>query len=62
MTGIHYLTDGNGKPVAVQIDLRKHASLWEDFQDMLVANSRKDEPSTPLEEVRAHLIRRGKLR
>lgn len=43
MEGIHYVTDGNNERVAVQIDLKKHADLWEDIQDILIAESRKDE-------------------
>lgn len=62
MTGIQFVTDDKGRRVAVQIDLGKHAALWEDFQDLLVARSRKEEESVPLEEVRASLVRRGKLR
>ncbi len=33
MTGIQFLTDEKGRKVAVQIDLRKHGALWEDFYD-----------------------------
>jgi hypothetical protein len=33
MTGIQFLTDKKGRKVAVQIDLRKHGALWEDFYD-----------------------------
>ena len=61
MTGIQYLSDEKGRKVAVQINLRTHRQLWEDFQDVLVAESRKKERSTPLEEVRARLTKRGKL-
>jgi hypothetical protein len=46
----------------VQIDLRKHKALWEDLQDVLVARSRQSEKSVPLEEVKASLMRRRRLR
>lgn len=61
MTGIHYVTDEEGRKVAVQIDLRVHAELWEEIEDVLVSKSRRNEESIPLEEVEAKLIRSGKL-
>jgi hypothetical protein len=61
MTGIHYLTDEEGRKVAVQIDLREHAELWEEIEDVLISQSRRNEESIPIEEVEAKLIRRGKL-
>ena len=55
MSGIEYLIDERGKKKAVVIDLRKHARLWEDFYDALVASTRKDEPRESLESVRRRL-------
>ena len=57
MTGIQYVTDARGRRVAVQIDLRRHKSLWEDIQDALVANSRRKERSIPLAEAKAALMK-----
>jgi hypothetical protein len=48
--------------VAVQIDLRKHGALWEDFYDGLVSEQRRKEKGVPLETVKADLIKRGRLR
>jgi hypothetical protein len=62
MTGIQYIVDTKGRKIAVQIDLRKHKALWEDLQDVLVARSRQSEKSVPLEEVKASLMRRRRLR
>jgi hypothetical protein len=61
MTGIQYVTDQKGERVAVQLDLRLHADLWEEIEDLLVSESRHDEESIPLEQVEAKLIQRGKL-
>ncbi|HUD13944.1 MAG TPA: hypothetical protein VMQ56_09850 [Terracidiphilus sp.] len=61
MTGIQYVTDEEGRRVAVQIDLREHAELWEEFEDLLVSESRRNEESIPVEQVEAKLIQRGKL-
>jgi hypothetical protein len=40
VTGIHYVTDEEDRRVAVQIDLKRHRRLWEDFHDRLIADSR----------------------
>ncbi len=61
MTGIQYVTDEKGRPVAVQIDLKKHADLWEDFQDLMVCAKRKKEKTTPWDDVKAGLKKEGKL-
>lgn len=61
MKGIHYVTDDKNKRVVVQIDLRKYGELWEDFYDSMIADLRKDEDKTPLEEVIKDLKSKGKL-
>jgi len=62
MTGIQFLTDEKGRNVAVQIDLRKHGVLWEDFYDGLVSERRRKEKGVSLRTVKADLIKRGRLR
>lgn len=62
MKGVEYIVDDNGKPKAVVIDLKKHGALWEDFQDLLVSNARKNEPSKSLAEIEARLRRQGKIK
>ncbi len=49
MTGIQFLTDEKGRKVAVQIDLRKHGPLWEDFYDGLVSERRRREKGVLLQ-------------
>lgn len=61
MEGIKFVTDAKGKKVAVQLDLKRYGELWEDIQDGLVAESRRHEKSIPWEEVKASLIKSGKL-
>lgn len=61
MKGIHYLTDSKDRKIAVQIDLRKYGELWEDFCDVLIAESRKDEESVEWEVVKEKLKKDGKL-
>ena len=62
MTGIQFLTDEKGRKVAVQIDLRKHGALWEDFYDGLVSEQRRKQKGVPFNTVKADLIKRGRLR
>jgi len=57
MTGIQFVTDVKGRKVAVQIDLRKHGALWEDFWDVLVSESRREEKGIPYEEYRASRLK-----
>jgi hypothetical protein len=62
MTGIRYLTNEKGRRVAVQINLDTHRELWEDIEDVLVSRARRKEKRVPLEQVKAALIKSGKLR
>ena len=61
VTGIQFVTDDKGRKVAVQIDLTQHRELWLDIQDVLVSRSRRHEKRITLTEVKAKLIRSGKL-
>lgn len=62
MTGIQFVTDEKGRKTAVLIDLKKHRELWEDFQDVLAANSRRHVKSIPYEDYRARRLKRGPQR
>jgi hypothetical protein len=61
MEGIRFVTNDEGKRVAVIIDLEKYGDVWEDFYDSLTARKRANEPRETLESVKKHLIREGKL-
>ncbi len=60
MSGIQFLTDEKSLKVAVQIDLRKHGALWEDFYDGLISEQRRKAKGLPLEAIKADLIKRGR--
>jgi hypothetical protein len=60
MKGVEYFFDKDGEPKAVLIDLKKNGELWEDFQDLLVAEQRRHEPRIPFEQVKADLERKRK--
>lgn len=61
MKGISFLTNDQDQKVAVQIDLEKYGTLWEDFYDVLIAESRKDEGSVSLDDAIKGLKDAGKL-
>lgn len=61
MEGIQFLTNEKGERVAVQIDLRKHADIWEDVYDSLTARKRSREPRESLDSVKERLIKVRKL-
>ena len=56
MTGIQFLTDEKVRQVAVQIDLRKHGALWEDFYDGMFSERRRKQKGVPFETVKADLF------
>ncbi len=58
--GIQYVTDMVGKPIAVQIDLKKYGALWEDFIDVIIAESRKKEPHSSWTDVKKRLAKKEK--
>jgi hypothetical protein len=60
MTGIQFLTDEKGRKVAVQIDLKKHRAIWEDFYDGLIAEQRRKEKGIPYEEYRADRLKKNR--
>jgi hypothetical protein len=62
MTGIQYVTDEKGRKVAVLIDPKKHAAIWEDFWDGLVSESRRKEKGIPYERYRANRLKRRRPR
>jgi hypothetical protein len=55
MSGVSFLIDERGRKTAAVIDLRRHAQLWEDFYDTLLAKSRAREPRESLEQVKRRL-------
>jgi hypothetical protein len=62
MKGIKFLVDEKGEPEAVLIDLKKNRALWEDIQDVLVSQQRKNEPRIPLAQMVKRLKKAGKLK
>jgi hypothetical protein len=62
MIGIQFVTDDNGRRVAVQIDLKKYGAILEDFWDGLISESRRKEKGIPFGRVKADLVKRGRLR
>jgi hypothetical protein len=55
MKGIQFVVDNAGKKRAVLIDLDEWGEFWEDIYDVLVAQSRKDEPTVDWEDLRIEM-------
>jgi hypothetical protein len=64
MKGVRYITDSKNRKKSVVIDLKtieKYEENIEDLFDVIIAESRKDEPSVAWEEVKKKLKNKGKL-
>jgi hypothetical protein len=61
MKGVHFVTDSDGKAVAVQIDIEQWGELWEDMYDRMLIEQRKNEDSVPWNDVKRELHALGKL-
>jgi hypothetical protein len=55
MKGIRFVVDDSGKKRAVLIDLEEVGELWEDIYDVLVSQSRRNEPTVPWEELKREI-------
>lgn len=62
MKGVQYLVDNSGRKTAVQIDLKKHGRLWEDFYDRALAKQRASEPRESLDTVKRRVLGRSRRR
>jgi len=64
MKGVSYITDVHNKKKAVVIDLKtieNNQDEVEDLLDIIVAESRKGEPTIGWEEMKKKLHKKGKL-
>ena len=54
--GIQYIVDDLGKKKSVILDLEKWGDYWEDFYDILVSESRRNEPNISWEKLKKEAI------
>ena len=54
--GIQYIVDDKGKKKSVILDLEKWGDYWEDFYDILVSESRRDEPNVSWEKLKKEAL------
>ena len=59
--GVQFVTDADGRKVAVMLDLKEWGELWEDIYDNIIADSRQGETTMPLAEFEAELRAEGLL-
>jgi hypothetical protein len=55
MKGIQFVVGDSGKKKAVVIDLDECRKLWEDFYDVLISESRKNEITVPWSELKGEM-------
>ncbi|MEA5469127.1 hypothetical protein [Spirulina sp. 06S082] len=55
MKGIQFVVDETGAKKAVLISLEEWGELWEDFYDLLISQSRKDESEVSWEDLKAEM-------
>jgi hypothetical protein len=55
MKGIQFVVDDTGKRKAVLIELSEWGELWEDIYDVLMAQSRKNEPTVDWEDLKSEI-------
>jgi PHD/YefM family antitoxin component YafN of YafNO toxin-antitoxin module len=60
--GVQFVTDSDGRKVAVLLDLNEWGELWEDIYDNILADERAGEGSMPLAEFEAELRAEGLLK
>ena len=56
-----YIVDAKGKRIKVLLDIKQYHEILEDPEDLRILVERKDEATSPLEEVEARLKARGLL-
>lgn len=64
MKGVNFITDDKNRRTAVIIDLKtieQHQEEVEDLLDVIVAESRKEEPKRSWDDVKKSLRKKGKL-
>jgi PHD/YefM family antitoxin component YafN of YafNO toxin-antitoxin module len=59
--GVQFVTDTDGRKVAVLLDLEEWGELWEDIYDNMLAEERADEPTESWDAVKERLRREGRL-
>jgi hypothetical protein len=59
--GVQFVTDTEGRKVAVLLDLEEWGELWEDIYDNILADECAGEPSRPLDEFEDELRAEGLL-
>jgi hypothetical protein len=55
LRGVQFVINSNGNTVAVLLDLKEWGEVWEDIYDNLVTDSRKGEPTLPLDQFEREL-------
>ena len=55
MKGVQFVVDSEGTMTSLLIDVKEVSEEWQDFIDGIIAESRKDEPTTSWNDFEADL-------
>jgi len=56
--GFQFIVDADGNKTAVLVNLKKHRRLWEDFYDLLIVESRREEPRIDWQTAKQRLLKK----
>ncbi len=60
LKGVQYVVDDKGKKTAVILNLLEWGDYWEDLQDILVSESRMNEPTISWDKLKSEMILESK--
>jgi len=52
LKGIKFIVDNRGRKKSVVLDIKKWGKYWEDFYDILVSDSRRNQPAISWEKIK----------
>jgi len=58
--GFQFVVDADGNRTAVLIDLKKYRRLWENFYDLMIIESRREEPRVDWQAAKQRLLRKAR--
>jgi hypothetical protein len=56
--GFQFIVDADGNKTAVLINLKNQRRLWEDFYDLMIIESRRDDPRVDWQTAKKRLLKK----
>ena len=58
--GFRFIVDADGNKTAVLINLKKPRRIWEDFYDLMIIESRREEPRVDWQAAKRRLLKKAR--